>query len=127
MSVAPNHARLLALTARQSDLEYKLTMLMTQMQQLSNCQSALTQQRYEALEAYTLKATGSDKAPVIQAGNAEYVTQFDVQLAELESAQEKLDLQKAQYETQQKAVVTEKESVQKLEDSSIKEEFKGFN
>lgn len=127
MSVSPNHARLLTLTARQSDLEYKLTMLMARMQQMSQQEASLTQQKYDALANYLTDNLSKDTTSVVKIGQSEYTTQFDAQLAALKSAQQRLDLQKGQFETQQKAVVAEKESVQKLVDGSVKREFEGFN
>lgn len=130
MAVSVNNARLLFLTARKSDLEYKMTMMINNIQQLANQSAAVLEEKYTAVQNYVTKQTvaGTADAPptVSMNANPNYLTDFDVQLAEIEAAQSRLDLEQKKLETQHKAVTAEEESVQKTLDNSIKEEFTRF-
>jgi len=132
MSTAMNHARLLTLTARKSDLEYKITNVMMTMQALATQQTVLSEQKYNYVQKSVqniLTNTGDSSAVsstdsiIDYIANSEYATSFDAQLASLEAAQERLDLEKGKFETEHKAIVAEEESVEKLLNSSIKKEF----
>ncbi len=126
MALAPNQARLLTLTARKSDLEYKLTLLVNQTQRLAQENSEILNERAQAVNDYvSMLSSGSaeDLASALSTGTEAITADFDAQLAELTVAQNRLDLQQKQLETQEKAVSSEMESVQKIVDSSIKNEF----
>ncbi len=157
MSTVMAHARLLTLTARKADLEYKISSIMIAMQSLATQRSMISEEKYNFIQksmmstmtpsasssttstgsststsgttatttdpiAQAVTATTSD-SPVDYIANASYASSFDAELASLEAAQERLDLEKNKFETEHKAVTAEEENVQKLLDNSIKDEF----
>ncbi len=130
MSISPNHARILSLTARQSDLQYRLTMLVSQNQKFSTEQADLLQQKSSIIQSYLTaqKTAGSeDQTVALDFATAALTADIDSQLAAVANAQNRLDLEQKRIETNHKAVTTEKESVQKVLDNSIKTEMNYFS
>lgn len=130
MAIASNHARLLSLTSRKSDLEYKMMLLSSQMMVLSSQSSALQTERStemtQMIAQLTTEADGDTSVDLdITNLKNQIGAKFDAQISMMEKAQEQLDLKMAQYETQHQAVAQEQESVEKVLDSNIKIEFKG--
>lgn len=124
MSIAPNNARLLVLTSRKSDLEYRLTMLMGTVQQLAQESADVTAQKAAAIQEYVTKATNSqDAAPVLNPEYSAQVADLDAQLQRIAVAQNILDIKQKKLETDDKAVSTEQDQVQKQVDNSIKNEM----
>lgn len=127
MSIAPNNARLLVLTSRKSDLEYRLTMMMSTTQQLAQESADVTAQKSAAIQQYITSVTNSqDSAPVLNPGYSAQVSDLDAQLAQIAVAQKKLDIEQKKIETNLNAVNTEEDQVQKTLDNSIKNEIGYF-
>lgn len=131
MSIAPNTARLFVLTARKSDLEYRLTTMMNTTQRLAQENADILEQKSKTVQNYlsalsTVSTTGQDAAPAIAVENLPEMVDFDTQLKNLEIAQNKLDLDQKKLETEHQAVVAEEDGVQKQVDNSIKNELSPF-
>ena len=104
MTVAAAQARMLSLTMYKSDLEYRLMSLSNQEQTLS-LQSA----NYAAAYA-SAGGTGS--------------LENDPYMLQIQYMQKALEAERKTLETQQKAVSTNLESIEKLVDTNIKKDFK---
>ncbi len=129
MAIVPNSARLLVLTARKSDLEYRITMMMNQTQRLAQENAEVLEEKYNAVQNYisSQMTTGeADVPPTINMVDAVGIEDFEVQLAQIANAQNRLDIEQKKLETNHKAVSAEEEKVQKLVDNSIKNEIGYF-
>lgn len=130
MAVASNHARLLSLTARKSDLEYNMMMLSSQIMVLSSQSSELESEKSNEISqmiAQMTSETNGDSSVELNITklNNEISAKFDTQISMLEKAQESLDLKMKQYETQHQAVSQEQQDLEKTLDTNIKIDFKG--
>ena len=130
MAVAANQARLLSLTSGKSDLEYKMMLLSSQMIVLSSQSAQLQTERsteMNQLIAQLTSQTSGDTSVDLDISDLknQVGAKFDAQIAMLEKAQEQLDLQMGQYETQHQAVSEEQQNLEKTLDSNIKIDFKG--
>ncbi len=128
MALVPNSARLLVLTARKSDLEYRITMLAGQQQRLATENAEILNEKSIAVQQYVNQLSGSnqDAASAVTLASSLELGDFEVQLAEIANAQNRLDMEQKKLETNYAAVNTEQDSVQKLVDNSIKNEMAYF-
>jgi hypothetical protein len=108
MGMAASQARLLLLTARKSDLELAGQQINQSRTQLAN----LTNQLFNTA---TVLDPDSDEAIQIQ-----------LRINSLQSLDQALELQLRRVDTQQRAVQTEVESVQKIITKNIETTFKTF-
>lgn len=130
MAFNSNNARLLVLTARKSDVEYRLTMMVNRTQQLAQANAELLNEKYEMVQSTITEEMLSGEADLpstMSPLTTAQMASIDVQMAELTAAQNRLDLEQKKLETQHKAITAEEESVQKQTDNSIKNEFGYFN
>ncbi|MBQ2871506.1 hypothetical protein IJE86_07385 [bacterium] len=104
MAFAAAQARLLSLTLHKSDLEYRITSLCNQKQQLATQASA-----------YAIAAQ--------EAGFAGNINDTPEMLA-IKYQEDALDSEKTVIESQHQAITTELESTQKMVDNNIKKDFK---
>ena len=123
MGIAANQARLFVLTARKADINYNLTILTNQYQQLTARKSEEIQKKSAAINEYY--NGGEDKKVAFE--NTKANMDYENAMAELEAADNLLILRKEAAETELQAVSKEEEEIEKLVSSNIKESFKYFN
>ncbi len=108
MGLAASQARYLLLTARKSDLEFTGQQINQSRTQLAN----ITNQLFNV-------ATGLDP-------ESDEAIQIQLRINSIQSLDQALELQLRRVDTQQKAVQTEIEAVQKVIDKNITQVFKTF-
>lgn len=108
MGMAASQARYLALTARKSDLEFTGQQINQSRLQLAN----ITNQLFNV-------ATNLDP-------DSPQAIQLQLRINALQSLDQALELQLRRVDTQQKAVQTEVEAVQKVIDKNVSMTFKTF-
>lgn len=108
MGMAASQARYLLLTARKNDLEFSGQQINQSRMQLSNIQNQLFN-------------TASTLDP-----DSDEAIQIQLKLNSVQSLDQALELQLRRVDTQQKAVSTEIEAVQKVIDKNITSVFKVF-
>lgn len=121
MGLTANQARLNVLTSRKSDLEYRLILISNQTQRLAAEKSAEVSAKANALD----KFMGEDQT-ISFTETAAYMD-YEKAMAEIEIAQNRLDMQQKSFETELKAVTSEEEEVNKLVESNVKKSFGYFN
>lgn len=125
MGLSSNQARLNVLTSRKADLEYRLTMITVNTQQLASKEAEAISKKAVQMEMYATANKDNDNAVEFQYTQA--YADYELSMNELEIAQNKLDQQQKMVETQLKAVTSEQEEVKKLVESNVKTSFKLFN
>jgi predicted nucleic acid-binding Zn-ribbon protein len=128
MGISANQARLNTLTARKSDLQYRLTVLSNQTQILSTKQAEAVAKKVAAIQEYTINKLSEDNDTVsVSFEYSEEYADYEATMLELEAAENRLDLQRESIETQNSAVEQEEEEVKKLIESNAKESFGIFS
>ena len=122
MGLAANQARLNVLTARKSDLEYRLILISNQTQRLTAEKSSEINEKAKALNTYM---EGNDQK--VSFTETVAFMNYEKAMNELEAAQNRLDVQQKSLETELKAVSSEQEEVSKLVESNTKKSFAYFN
>ncbi|MEM0952119.1 MAG: hypothetical protein AAGI66_08270 [Cyanobacteria bacterium P01_H01_bin.74] len=108
MGLAASQARFLALTARKSDLEFTGQQINQSRLQLANITGDL----------FTVVSNLEPDSPE--------AVQVQIRISALQSLDQSLELQLRRVDTQQEAVQTEIEAVQKVIDKNIASTFKTF-
>jgi hypothetical protein len=108
MGIAIGNARLLTLVNRKNDIEYRMMTLSNRRQTLAYQTSAIAQ-----------KLASADL-------NQNLSQAYEAQMASVQQNDKVMELEQKNLETQQKAVTTEYESIQKLLENNVKREFKVF-
>ena len=123
MGLAANRARLNVLTSRKADLEYRLTLLTNQAQQLASQKAEAVANKSAALTTYI--SNSADQSVSFE--NTAAYMDYETSMAELEAADLRLTQQQKTAETELQAVQAEEEEIEKLVETNVKDSFGYFN
>ena len=123
MGLAANQARLNVLTARKSDLELRLTLIMNQTMKLATDRAQALEDKATAITDYVNNNNDED---VKFEDTQEYID-YEKAMDIIEAADLRLTQQQQTVETELAAISAEKEEIEKLVDSNIEDSFGYFN
>ena len=126
MGLAANQARLNLLTARKADLEYRLTTLSNNLQEIAVKEANAIAEKSRAYQEFVNQIATKENDQVVRFETTQAYIDYENEMAMLEVADNQLTQQQKKAETEHQAVVAEEEEIQKLVDNNIKNTFKLF-
>lgn len=125
MGLLTSQSRLNFITARKSDLEYRLSTISMRSQNLATIRANAIAEKATAMQQYSAQAAAGETTVSFEQTQA--YTDYEKAMAELDLADLNLTQQQSKVETELKALNAEKEEIGKLVDSNIKSSFGIFN
>ena len=123
MGLAANQARLNVLTARKSDLELRLTLIVNQNLKLATEKGIAANLKATAINEYVNNNQDED----VKFEDTQAFMDYEKMMDEIEAADLRLTQQQQTVETELAAISAEKEEIEKLVDSNIEDSFGYFN
>ena len=123
MGLAANQARLNVLTARKSDLELRLTLIVNQNLKLATEKGIAANLKATAINEYVNNNQDED----VKFEDTQAFMDYEKMMDEIEAADLRLTQQQQTVETELSAISAEKEEIEKLVKSNIEDSFGYFN
>ena len=123
MGLAANQARLNVLTARKSDLELRLTLIVNQNLKLATEKGFAANLKATAINEYVNNNQDED----VKFEDTQAFMDYEKMMDEIEAADLRLTQQQQTVETELSAISAEKEEIEKLVKSNIEDSFGYFN
>ena len=122
MGVSSNQARLFLLTSRKSDLELAMTNISMRQQMLATKQADAISKKTAAM----MQFLNSQQDGSVSFEQTAAYAQYELEMTQLEMADNNLSLQLQAMETEHKAVSQQIEEARKLVDNNVKNSFAPF-
>jgi len=122
MGVSSNQARLFLLTSRKSDLELAMSNITMRQQLLATKQAEAISKKTDAM----LQFMNSQQDGSVSFEQTAAYAEYEVQMTQLEMADNNLTMQLQAMETEHKAISQQLEEARKLVDNNVKNSFAPF-
>lgn len=122
MGVSSNQARLFLLTSRKSDLELAMSNITMRQQLLATKQAEAISKKTDAM----LQFMNSQQDGSVTFEQTAAYAEYEVQMTQLEMADNNLTMQLQAMETEHKAISQQLEEARKLVDNNVKNSFAPF-
>ncbi len=120
MSFAISAARLLTLTSRASDLQYRIMIVTNREQRLAYQTQSMLEQYNQGMQQQAMMKGQNPQENVGIYNEGQFAAQYEALMAGINAKQKSLEMERTQLETQHKAIEQEKESTKKLLDKNAK-------
>lgn len=116
------------LLSQRSDLEMQMTFLTNSLMQLAMQSQGIVEEQARQGQFYMMNHPDTegqvDFSAIEYVNSAAFNNKYDSQMAAIQAKEQKLNMQKQQLETKQKAITAQEDGWQKLTDKNIQSGFK---